>query len=87
MKLHVLFIQRKESYPGQYAPEARIVWDEYSRDENPEGFDEAVEKDLAEVGRSSIIGHKVIAVEVPQDEIRSKILDTPVVEGQIVGDA
>ena len=36
MKLHVLFAQRKERYPGEYAPEALTCITEYGHDENPE---------------------------------------------------
>lgn len=35
MKLFVLFGQRKESYPGEYAPEALACIDECGMDENP----------------------------------------------------
>lgn len=36
MKLHVLFAQRKERYPGEYAPESLACMTEYEQDENPE---------------------------------------------------
>ena len=36
MKIYVLFGQRKEDYPGQYAPEALDVMDEFGWDENSE---------------------------------------------------
>lgn len=35
MKLFVLFGQRKESYPGEYAPEALACMDECGMDDNP----------------------------------------------------
>lgn len=35
MKLFVLFAQRKERYPGEYAPEALHCIDEYGNDDNP----------------------------------------------------
>ena len=34
MKIHILFGLRKQSYPGQYAPEALEVMDEYAMDDN-----------------------------------------------------
>lgn len=85
MRLHVLFIQRKESYVGEYAPEARIVWDEFSVEENPEGFEEACAKDLKEVG-NDIMAHRVIPVWVDQAEIRNLLLTTPTVKGKIVAE-
>jgi hypothetical protein len=36
MKIYVVMAQRKCRYPGQYAPEALAVQDEYGRDENAE---------------------------------------------------
>jgi hypothetical protein len=36
MILHVLMGQRKESYPGQYAPEALAIIDEYGHSDNPD---------------------------------------------------
>lgn len=83
MKVHILFILRKESYPEEHAPEARIVWDEFSVDENPQGFEEACAKDLKEVG-DDIQAHRVIPVNVPQAEIRRLLLTTPTVQGKIV---
>lgn len=44
MKLHVIFGQRVCSYEGEYAPEVLDCWDGYTVDENPEGFDQAVQK-------------------------------------------
>ena len=82
MKVHILFVLRKESYPEEHAPEARIVWDEFSVDENPEGFEEAIAKDLKELG-SDIQAHRVIPVRVGQDEVRRLLLTTPTVEGKI----
>lgn len=35
MKLHILFGQRKETYPGEYMPEALAVMDEYGQSDNP----------------------------------------------------
>lgn len=36
MKIFVLMAQRKESYPGQYAPEALACMDEFGESDNPE---------------------------------------------------
>lgn len=36
MLLHVLMGQRKESYPGEYAPEALAVLDECVQSDNPD---------------------------------------------------
>lgn len=44
MKLHILFGQRKCSYPGEYAPEALAVHDDNARSDNPDYLDEELEK-------------------------------------------
>lgn len=36
MDLHVLMAQRKESYPGEYGPEALACMTEYGYSDNPE---------------------------------------------------
>ena len=36
MILHILMGQRKESYPGQYGPEALAVMDEHGQSDNPD---------------------------------------------------
>jgi len=36
MKLHILYAQRNERYPGEYAPEALAVIDENGMSDNPE---------------------------------------------------
>lgn len=80
MDLHVLFIQAKESYPGQFAPEAALVIDEYSLAEDPEGFEGQVEAMLASYG--DVAAHAVVRIRVDQDKIR-ELLDKPVVDGEI----
>lgn len=44
MMLFVLFGYKDVHVRDDLAPEALLVWDEYCVDENPEGFEEAVQK-------------------------------------------
>lgn len=44
MKLYILFGQRIERYPGEYAPEALEVMDEYGMEENPEYLDDKMQE-------------------------------------------
>jgi hypothetical protein len=85
MDLHILFIQRKESYPGECAPEALVVWDEYSVDENPEGFENAIKLSLAGQG-SDVAAHRVIRVRVDQERIHKLLVKVPTVDGSIIED-
>jgi len=58
MTIFVLFGQRKEDYPGQFAPEALEVISCYGHEENPEFLEEKLaeytkteEKEKAELAR------------------------------------
>lgn len=83
MDLHILFIQRKEEYEGQFAPEALVVWDENCIDENPEGFEKACAEAIKDVG-SDLWASKVIRINVSGDKIRKLLVGVPVLDGAIV---
>lgn len=82
MNLHILFIQRKESYHEQYAPEALVVWDEYSMEANPEGFEEACEKALKDAG-DEVMASTVVVVSVNQAAIRERLVGHLKLDGKI----
>jgi len=82
MKIHVLFGVRKEAYEGQYGTEVRLAWDEYCIEENPEGWDEAVEKERQAIG-DDMQAMRVVVLDVNENEIRKLIIGTPVVEAKI----
>lgn len=44
MKLYVIFGQRIERYEGECAPEVIDCWDENSAEENPDGYQDAIDK-------------------------------------------
>lgn len=50
MKLYVLFGQRKETYEGQFAPEALDVIDEYSMEDNTEYMDKSLAQQMEKYG-------------------------------------
>lgn len=73
MDLHVLFLQRKERYEEEYAPEAIACWDEYSVCENHEGFVEDIEskkKDYA----SEAAGFALIRISIDGNKVREMCL-------------
>jgi hypothetical protein len=86
MDLHVLFMQRKERYEGEFGPEALTVWDEFSVDENPEGFDEDVEaqkKDHAEAAA----GFALVKITIDGDKVRKMCLQQDhLLKGDILDD-
>ena len=51
VKIHILFGQRKEEFPGQYAPIALEVIDELALMNKPEGFLQDRIKSLSEEGK------------------------------------
>jgi hypothetical protein len=67
MILRVLFIQRQDSYPGQHAPEAVEIADEYTDDDSPE----FLQKKLKEQTGSDIENAQIIDIEVDQARIMS----------------
>lgn len=85
MDLHILFIQRKETYPMEYAPEALVVWDEYAMEENPEGFEELCAKSLKEHG-DQVAAHRVVRLRVDQAKIRELLLGTPLVKAELLAE-
>ncbi len=82
MKLYILFGQRPCRYEDEYAPEALIVWDEFAVDENPGGYEEALDKERAKYA-SEMTAMRVIAVEVDGDKISKLLNATPVVKGEV----
>lgn len=86
MKLHILFGQRKERYEGEHAPEALVCWDEYSVEENGEGFDEAcVAARKSNGGEEAFAAFRVIDVTVDGDKIRDMLVGQATIIGTIKG--
>lgn len=83
MILKILFIQRKEDYPEEYAPEALVCVDEYADEENPKWFEEECEKLLKEV-KNNIVSSRVVNIAVSEEMIRKILLEHPTIEGKIV---
>ena len=84
MDLHILFMQRKERFEGQFGPEALVCWDEYTRDENPDGFGEACDKAI-QAHKGEAAGFALLRVAVNGTEIRKRCLGThPPLMGKII---
>lgn len=67
MIVHTVWGVRKDS-PDE--PELMTAWDEYSVDNNPEGFREDVQKHLDSWG-DDLLEHRQIEILVPESSIRS----------------
>lgn len=86
MFLYVLFGQRKENYPGQYAPEALEVMDEYAYHENGEWLQEKL---LEGEKTGEFAALKIMEINLgsgSQDRIREALVGTPVLKGTLVND-
>ena len=84
MKLYVMFGQREESYPGQYGPEALdFIWDEYCVDENPQGFEDACAKAMAEAKQNGFVRTMLMAVEVDQAKVAKLLNGIPELKGEV----
>lgn len=83
MKLFVLFGQRKESYSGEYAPEALLCWDEFCVEENPDGFEEACAAAKKEAQKNEIVRTRLIEIKVDGDKIDKLLNGNPSIEGFI----
>jgi hypothetical protein len=70
MKLHVIFGQRKCTYPGEYAPEALDIMDEYGMDENPKWFEERMAEHVNNADFSAVAE---VVIDVPDYEIDRRL--------------
>lgn len=74
MKIHVLFMQRREDFDGEFPPEPILVWDEYSREENPEGF--AIDVEEAKSQHAEVaVGFAIETIDVDGAKIRDTCLE------------
>jgi len=84
MKIHVLFGQRKEAYEGEYGPEVLLAWDEFTADENPDGFHEAVQKAM-KANENEMQAMILVDLQIDQSQIRSLLVPTrPTLHAEIV---
>ena len=82
MILKTLWILRKCSYEGEFAPECLVGVDEYCYDENPDWFDNKVEEELKE-NENDIESHKIIDIIINEEHITRLLNDIPTIQGEI----
>lgn len=79
MRIKILFIQRKCSYEGEYAPEALAMVDEYTDDENPDYFINECKTQLEKVG-DEIASQRVLEISISDkaiDEALASVVKAP----------
>lgn len=79
--IYLLIGQRQVSYPGQYAPEALAVADEYTQDDNPDYLLSEFKKYESSKEFTSL---KVIKVDVKADFYKLLHPPEPEVTGEVV---
>jgi len=65
MKIECLFIVRNE----QSGPELLTAWDEFSVDENPEGYQKECDKALKSLEDDERRSHRYIEIDVSDDDL------------------
>ena len=73
MDLYIIMAQRKESYPGQFAPEALDVADEWCQDDNPDWLRERLEHHR---NSNEFEAVEVIRLTVDMDAIQRRLRPT-----------
>lgn len=73
MKLYVLFAQLKESYEGEYAPDALEVLTEDSLDGNEEHLDTLKTEHTEKLGKD-IVAIDWLTLEVDEGAVRRRLL-------------
>jgi hypothetical protein len=82
MKLHIIFGQRKCNYPGEYAPEALDIADEYTMDVNPEFLEIKLLEHRKDESFQSV---QVLIVKVADQAIDNLLMPkTPEVVGEVL---
>jgi hypothetical protein len=85
MEIFVLFIQRKEQYEGQHAPEAVMCIDEFSLEGGIEWWKGKAKKKV-ESFEGEISGHAVVRFEVNQEKVRELCISVPSLEAKMKKD-
>ena len=82
MKISVVIGIRKESYSGEYGPEVVAARDEFTIDENPEGWFFEVERAKADFS-SEMQAMGIFDIVVDDAAIRKRLLSTPTLQGKL----
>lgn len=83
MQIRLIIAQHKCDYPGQFMPNVVDAWDEYTLEDNWQGYEEALRKytDLVGTAYESV---RELIVTIPDRSV-TDLFDNqiPTVEGQV----
>jgi hypothetical protein len=66
--IRMLWGKRPEAYPGEYAPELMLAWDEYCLDDNEAGYQEAKAAAIKSWGSDFVQGQEIV-ISIPDDAL------------------
>jgi len=85
MKIYVLFGQRHENYPGELAPEALAVVDQFTHDENHQWMED--KQELMD-SINEFVSTEVVAIDTGKegfDEIKNRLNGrSPSIGGKVI---
>ena len=77
IRIHTLWGHRVDTYPGEFAPELMVAWDEWTYEDNVHGFNEACKKEIAAWGED-LVAHRHIILTVKRELIERQFMITEV---------
>lgn len=83
INIKTLWIQRKERYEGEFAPECLLAVDEYTDDSNPEYWEEQSKKELDACG-NDVESHAIINIRIPRAEVEKQLRPGGTIDGTVV---
>lgn len=83
MNINLLVLHRKESYPGEYAPEIVAVADEVQMDENPDWWHEEIDRQKKTIANDAN-AWAVVTIDVPTSQIMAALYPDAKADAKIV---
>lgn len=82
MEIRTLWAKRRDSYPGEHAPELLVAWDEFSIDDYREGWEDAKASELAAM-EGDLVASAELVIDVPDDAVFA-LFESPKVSAEVV---
>lgn len=79
MYITCLFIERRKNE----GPELLLAWDEYSIEENPEGFREACTKTLSTL-QGEFIRQQLIELDINDQKLEQALNNNPTIKASVI---
>lgn len=70
MKIYLIVAKYHDTYADATMPSVVDAWDEYTMDDNPEGYPESLRQHLDQVGRGGYAGVNELTIEIPDEAVR-----------------